>query len=285
MPTFGLIGYPLSHSFSRPYFTEKFERLGLSESHRYLNFELADIGDFPGILDANPDLCGLNVTIPHKQAVMAYLDGLSAEAEAIGAVNTIHIREGKTIGYNTDVLGFEADLLGLLGEAVPHSGLGALTKSLAREGRHGSRVSHTNSIAKTDTDSLQALVLGSGGAALAVLYVLQHLGIAAKTVSRSPKAGQLDYSQVTAAVLAAHRLVINTTPLGMYPKLEGYPELPYAAFTAKHFCYDLVYNPIETAFLRQAAARGAATRSGLGMLHAQAEAAWAIWQPNKATKE
>lgn len=301
MPTFGLIGYPLSHSFSRPYFTDKFERLGLSESHRYLNFELADIADFPAVLAEHPDLLGLNVTIPHKQSVMAYLDTLSPEAKAIGAVNTIHIQDGKTRGYNTDALGFEADLLDLLGEAAP-LGPEKLSKNTAQKGEHGSRIyaslgmgmgdSQSDMTSPVETSSgipnpsaLQALVLGTGGAALAVNYVLQRLGIEARLVSRRPQAGQLSYEEVTAAVLAAHRLVINTTPLGMYPHLEDSPALPYEAFTARHFCYDLIYNPEQTKFLRRAAAQGVATRNGLGMLHAQAEAAWAIWQPNKATKE
>ncbi len=291
MPTFGLIGYPLSHSFSRPYFTDKFERLGLSESYRYLNFELVDIAHFRAILETHPDLVGLNVTIPHKQSVMAYLDALSPEAKAIGAVNTIHIKQGQTIGYNTDALGFETDLLELLGEVWP-LGPGELQKRMALKGKHGSCDSQSDNTSPAGTSldvsnfqGLQALVLGTGGAALAVNYVLQRLGIEAKLVSRRPQAGQLSYEEVTAAVLAAHRLVVNTTPLGMYPQLEDSPALPYEAFTVQHRCYDLIYNPAQTEFLRQAAAQGAATRSGLGMLYAQAEAAWAIWQSNKVTKE
>lgn len=302
MPTFGLIGYPLSHSFSRPYFTDKFERLGLSESHRYLNFELAEIADFPAVLAKYPDLLGLNVTIPHKQSVVAYLDALSPEAAAIGAVNTIHIQHGKTTGYNTDALGFEADLLDLLGEAAP-IGPGELLKDTAPKGKHGSRIyarPHTSTVGESQSDKispaetsldvsslqgLRALVLGTGGAALAVNYVLQRLGIGVKLVSRHPQAGELSYEAVTASVLAAHRLVVNTTPLGMFPQVSNSPALPYEAFTVQHFCYDLIYNPEQTEFLRQAAEQGAATRNGLGMLHAQAEAAWAIWQPNKVTEE
>ncbi len=280
MPTFGLLGYPLSHSFSRPYFTDKFAQLGLSDTHRYLNFELADLADFPTILAAQADLGGLNVTIPYKQAVMAYLDALSPEARAIGAVNTILVENGKTTGYNTDVLGFEADLLDFLGSAYAPVGLGGgatSSSTLALQDRPCPSERSDSQEADREPLALRALVLGTGGASLAVQYVLRTLGIPATLVARQAGANRLTYAALTAPILAEHRLVINTTPLGMYPQLDSCPELPYAAFSAQHFCYDLVYNPRLTTLLRLAAEQGAATRNGLGMLHGQAEAAWLIW--------
>ncbi|MEM9259886.1 MAG: shikimate dehydrogenase [Bacteroidota bacterium] len=278
--TFGLIGYPLTHSFSQPYFTEKFAQLGLAESHLYRNFELADISDFPAILKAHPDLRGLNVTIPHKTAVIPYLDYLDPDAAAIGAVNTILVDErGETTGFNTDVIGFKMDLVDFIDATLrPHRGSASTSRPAVDSEPGFYAVPNT----PNGTDSApwigwKALVLGTGGAAQAIHHVLEGMGIGAQAVSRHSGPNQLTYAEVSPAILADHRLVINTTPLGMYPKINTYPELPYAYFAATHFCYDLVYNPAQTSFLRQAAARGAKTRSGLGMLHGQAEAAWAIW--------
>jgi shikimate dehydrogenase len=243
MPRFGLIGYPLSHSFSGRYFTEKFARLGLSDSHRYDLFPLPELAALPALLAEIPDLRGLNVTIPYKQDVLAYLDELSPAAGQIGAVNTIDFRAGKRIGHNTDVIGFRTDLLDFLGPARPE----------------------------------RALVLGTGGAARAVRWVLDELAIPATFVSRSPAAGQVPYAELDAPLMEQHRLVINTTPLGMSPREATKPAIPYAAIGAKHYLYDLVYNPAQTAFMAAGKAQGAATRNGLAMLTLQADAAWTIW--------
>ena len=243
MPQFGLIGYPLSHSFSRRYFTEKFARLGLSDTHQYALYPLEDIGALPQLLAETPGLRGLNVTIPHKRAVLSYLDELAPAAAEIGAVNTIDIRQGQLIGHNTDVIGFRTDLLNLLGEDRPE----------------------------------RALILGTGGAAQAVKWVLDGLGIPATYVSRNPAPGQLDYAAVDELTLRNHRLIVNTTPLGMSPNIEAKPALPYSAIGAKHYLYDLVYNPAETAFMAAGKAQGAATSNGLKMLILQADAAWQIW--------
>ncbi|NJB85167.1 shikimate dehydrogenase [Lewinella marina] len=249
MPTFGLLGYPLSHSFSRGYFTAKFADLGLSDTHRYLNFEIPTLEDFQKILDEYPDLRGLNVTIPHKQGVVALLDAIDPAAERIGAVNTILIEDGKTRGFNTDYLGFRDDLLAQL--------------------RSQQRF--------TNLRGQSALILGSGGAALAVREALLDLSVKPVTVSRSARAGQLSYADLDRDTLTTHRLIVNTTPLGMYPQVETAPEIPYELLTPAHFCYDLIYNPAETRFMRLARGAGAGAANGMGMLHSQAEAAWNIW--------
>ncbi|ASZ11368.1 shikimate dehydrogenase [Chitinophaga pendula] len=241
MKVYGLIGYPLGHSFSKGFFADKFAREGISGCV-YENFPLADISAFPALLADQPALCGLNVTIPHKEVVIPYLDELSDAARHIGAVNCIKITEGRKTGYNTDVIGFSRSLTPLL---QPH---------------------HT-----------QALVLGTGGAAKAVLYALQQLSIGYTVVSRQAGNHTIDYTAVDAALLETHTLIINTTPLGMYPKVETAPELPYAALGSRHLLYDLVYNPAMTRFLEYGAAQGAATKNGHEMLVLQAEASWEIW--------
>lgn len=255
--TFGLIGYPLSHSFSRGYFTEKFAELGLAPTHRYLNFEMPEVTELDRVLRDHPDLRGLNVTIPHKRAVLDRLDALDPAAERIGAVNTILVRDGKLTGYNTDYLGFSRDLVTKLTGTNWGADAGAVKHKMA--GR-------------------RALVLGTGGAALAVREALTALGFTVLFVSRLPDAGQISYLDVSEETIADHLLVVNTTPLGMSPRVDAKPNIPYAALTPAHFCYDIVYNPAETAFMRAAAARGAGTANGLGMLHGQAEAAWEIWR-------
>lgn len=244
---FGLIGYPLSHSFSKRYFTEKFAKAGITDAH-YELFPLQSVEELPGLLEAYPNIVGLNVTIPYKQAVLPYLDSLDESAAAVGAVNTIRRSSSGLIGYNTDVVGFEADLLSFLQKA------GA------------------------EPDGLQALVLGTGGAAKAVAYVLGKLGIGYTYVSRSAEAGQLAYEALSADVLRRCRLIINTTPLGMAPETERSPNLPYEALMSEHLLYDLVYNPAQTQFMQRGQAQGASTANGLGMLHGQAEKAWEIWQ-------
>lgn len=249
MKKLGLIGYPLSHSFSKGYFAEKFKKENIP-NHRYDNYAIPTIADFPNLLASQTTLVGLNVTIPYKEQVIPYLDSLDSKAAAIGAVNTIRIADGKTKGFNTDIDGFEYSLRTLLGEAI--------------------------------TSPLRALVLGTGGAAKAVHYVLQQLGIVFQTVSRHADKGDLTYEQLNAASMTAHRLIVNTTPLGMSPHVERAPDLPYEQLGTQHFLYDLIYNPAETRFLERGRLAGAKTTNGLEMLHIQAERAWEIWNTKNA---
>jgi shikimate dehydrogenase len=244
---YGLIGYPLGHSFSRQYFTDKFERERIPNSE-YRLFEMPDMSALPALIRHTPGLRGLNVTIPHKTAVLAYLDHIDDVAAAVGAVNTICIApDGELQGYNTDVQGFTDALLHWL-------------PGFAQE-------------------PLPALVLGSGGAAKAVGYALSRLGSAHQVVSRTPFEGQLGYTD-TVGWLGSHAkaLIVNTTPLGMYPNVDSCPLLPWASIGKGHCVFDLVYNPSDTLLLREAIARGAAVQNGLGMLYAQAEHAWRLWQ-------
>lgn len=242
MRRFGLIGKKLGHSFSKRYFTEKFARLGIADAV-YELYELPEISDLPDLLANEPELVGLNVTVPYKEAVIPYLDSLDESAAKIGAVNTIKLANGKTTGYNTDFIGFRDTLRNFL-PAIP-----------------GHR----------------ALVLGTGGAAKAVWAALDALGIPYTCVSRTPAPNQLSYTSITPEVLQRYTLLINTTPLGMAPDTESTLSIPYEALTQKHYLYDLVYNPEETVFLRKGREAGAHTLNGLPMLHAQAEAAWQIW--------
>jgi len=245
MKTYGLIGYPLSHSFSKKYFSEKFQHEGITD-HQYELFPIADIKSLPDLLSEHPSLCGLNVTIPHKVNVLCYLNEVDEAAEKIGAVNCISIKnfEGETYlkGYNTDAYGFEESLKPLLGP-----------------------------------QHKKALVFGDGGAAKAVKYVLEKLNIQYQVVVRTAVPGAMLYSEITPEILTSHRLLINTTPLGMSPNIDTFPEIDYSLVGPGHLAYDLVYNPLETAFLAKAAERGAAVKNGLEMLHKQAEKAWAIW--------
>lgn len=242
MRRYGLIGYPLSHSFSQRYFTEKFEREGI-RGCSYSNFPLASIDELSAVL-ADPELCGLNVTIPYKEQVLPFLDARSPVVEAIGACNCIRIEGGRRTGHNTDVVGFEQSLL-------PHLG------------------SHHR----------RALVLGTGGAAKAVEYVLGRLDIGYRLVTRRPRpdTGDLGYEQVDAALLTAYTLIINTTPLGMHPHTEECPPLPYEALGPRHYLFDLIYNPARTLFLQKGEARGAVVENGHEMLVLQAEESWRIW--------
>lgn len=241
--TYGLLGRTLSHSFSPRYFADKFAREGISDA-QYHAFELAEVSDLPALLARTPTLRGLNVTIPYKEQVIPYLDRLSPAARAIGAVNTIAFEGDALVGHNTDVVGFRQSLLTLL---------------------------------PAERAGLQALVLGTGGAAKAVAYVLEQLELPYRLVSRTREKADLVYQEVTAAVLEEHLLLINTTPLGTYPDVEAHPDLPYSALSAKHLLFDLIYNPAETVFLQRGRVRGAKTLNGLPMLEAQAEAAWDIW--------
>jgi shikimate dehydrogenase len=235
---YGLIGYPLSHSFSPSYFSKKFADLGLNNAE-YLAYELKDISEIEALLDSN--VKGLNVTIPYKEQVLAYLGRLSPQAKAIGAVNTIEITGEEVIGHNTDVYGFQESLtLFLDGVSIE-----------------------------------KALVLGSGGAAKAVKYALKDMGITFTTVSRRPI--YLQYDEISQEILQSHRLIINTTPLGMSPKINAAPMIPYHHLTSEHFLYDLVYNPEKTLFLKRGSAKGAAVKNGYDMLVLQAEKSWEIW--------
>jgi shikimate dehydrogenase len=238
---FGLIGYPLSHSFSKKYFTAKFENEGLDDCV-YELFPLEQIESFPELIAAHSNFKGLNVTIPYKEQVLPYVHELSDAVKEIGACNCIKVENGKLIAYNTDVIGFEQSLKPLL---QPH---------------------HT-----------RALVLGTGGAAKAVVWVLKKLNIDFSYVSRRSGDGMLSYDEITEETVKGYPLIINTTPLGMQPNVDSKPSLPYEAINEKHLCYDLVYNPSKTAFLAEAERRGAAIKNGQEMLELQAEAAWAIW--------
>lgn len=242
MRRYGLIGYPLSHSFSQKYFTEKFQREQISDC-AYENFPLANISAFPSLIQQHPDLCGLNVTIPYKERVIPFLSAQSEVVRSIGACNCIKIENGVLTGYNTDVTGFEDSL-------KPH----------------------------LQPHHKKALVLGTGGAAKAVYYVLNKLGIAFKEVSRTPAAErQIAYSQIDEAVIAAHQLIINTSPVGMYPKIDECPPLPYHLLTPEHYLFDLIYNPAKTLFLQKGEERGAVIENGKDMLVIQAEESWRIW--------
>lgn len=241
MRLFGLIGFPLSHSFSKGFFTEKFEKEGITGC-RYENFPIPEIGQFPRLWEETPGLEGLNVTIPYKQAVIPFLDELSEAVKEIGAVNCIRRQDGRLKGYNTDVIGFRRSLEPLL---HPH---------------------HT-----------KALILGAGGAAKAVKFALRQLGIAYTEVSRKYTDGTIGYEAVTPEIMKSHLLIVNTTPLGMYPDIAGAPPIPYDLISKDHLLYDLIYNPAETRFLQHGAAHGAAVKNGHEMLVLQAEASWEIW--------
>jgi shikimate dehydrogenase len=242
MRKFGLIGKKLGHSFSKRYFSEKFEKEGIADAV-YELYELPEMANFPELLAREPELVGLNVTVPYKEVVIPYLDELDESAAQIGAVNTIKILEGKTKGYNTDFIGFR----GTLQRFYPVESGG------------------------------KALVLGTGGAAKAVWAALKALGIAYASVSRNPQENGLGYAAITPEVLQAYSLIINTTPVGMAPDTGSAPAIPYEALTPDHYLYDLVYNPEETLFLQKGRAAHAKTLNGLPMLYAQADAAWQIW--------
>lgn len=258
MKKFGLIGFPLKQSFSKTYFTEKFKTLGL-EDHEYNLYPLEALSDFPELIQNEPELVGLNVTIPYKIGVMFYLDAISEEAKAVDAVNCIKFTQKDLLtdyfsgelsldnmhleGFNTDVYGFEESLKPLL------------------------QKQHT-----------KALVLGNGGAARAVIYVLKKLHIEYSVVSRKATHLHLAYPDLTAEIMDSHKLIINTTPVGTFPNVDDFIEMPYDALGPEHLLYDLVYNPEETVFLRNGRLHGAVTKNGLEMLHLQAEKSWEIWQ-------
>lgn len=240
MDKYGIIGYPLGHSFSRKFFAEKFANEGIDAE--YINFEIPHIGMLPDILRQNPELCGLNVTLPYKTAVIPYLDSMSEEVQEIGAVNVIRVRDGKLRGYNSDIIGFTESLRPLL---KPHH--------------------------------QKALILGTGGASRAIRVGLSHLGIDWTYVSRTPKDGMLAYSALTPDVMDAYTVIVNCSPVGMFPHTGEYPDIPYGCLTDRHLLYDLVYNPKETKFMQNGARYGATVKNGLEMLHLQAVASWHFW--------
>jgi shikimate dehydrogenase len=246
MNLFGLIGYPLTHSFSKKYFTEKYEREGIKDC-KYELFEMKDVSEVMNVIRNNSNLKGLNVTIPHKEAVMQFLDELDEPVKKIKAVNVIKIKNGKLKGYNSDYHGFRTSLINFLKEG--------------------------NAIAS----STRALVLGTGGASKAVKAALEDLKIEYKTVSRNKGQADLTYSEIDNEVIESHKLIINTTPLGMYPHVDACPDLPYEKMNKDYFLFDLVYNPEETLFMRKGKAQGARTKNGMEMLILQAEKAWEIW--------
>ncbi len=247
MKRYGLVGYPLGHSFSAGYFARKFDALGLAGECSYANFPVERIEELREVLP--PDIRGFNITIPHKQHILSLLAEIDPEAEAVGAVNCVKVLpDGSFKGYNTDVYGFELSLRKMLA---------TFPAPLA---------------------ALKALVLGTGGAAQAVHYVLRKLGIVYVEVSRTASGPQrLGYEQLTPEIMDAHRLIVNTTPLGMHPDIEAKAALPYGCIGAGHYLYDLIYNPAQTAFLREGRVRGAWVKGGLEMLVLQAERSWEIW--------
>jgi len=245
MDKYGLIGYPLGHSFSISYFNQKFADEGINA--KYENFEISSIDQLQEILDVNPDLKGLNVTIPYKEKVMEYLDNVTPEAQAIGAVNVIKVtHEGRRVklkGYNSDVIGFTQSIESLLDKKW-HK---------------------------------KALILGTGGASKAINYGLKSLGIETVFVSRYERPGTIQYESITPEVVKEYNVIVNCTPLGMFPHTDECPQLPYEAMDYHNILYDLIYNPDETMFMRKGRQYGAEAKNGLEMLLLQAFASWEFW--------
>jgi len=241
---FGLLGKNIEYSFSRGYFTKKFDKLGL-ENHKYVNFDLENIAEFPALVKARgKNLIGMNVTIPFKEEVIKYLDKLDKTAKKIGAVNTIKFtKRGNLKGYNSDIVGFEKSLLPLI--------------------NYGHK---------------RALILGTGGASKAIAYALKKNGIKFKFVSRNPmKKKEISYHDLTEKVLHKYQIIINSTPVGTSPNIDKYPDIPYQFLTKNHLLYDLIYNPEITAFLAKGRDKGADIKNGFEMLQLQAEESWNIW--------
>ena len=245
MQKYGLIGYPLKHSFSIGFFNEKFKSEGIDAE--YVNFEIPEINDFMEVIEENPNLCGLNVTIPYKEQVIPFLDELDKDTAKIGAVNVIKIirtpkRKIKLVGYNSDIIGFSQSIQPLLQPYLK-----------------------------------KALILCTGGSSKAIYHGLKNLGIDSVFVSRTKKEGMLTYEELTPEVMAEHTVIVNCTPVGMYPKVDFCPAIPYELLTPNHLLYDLLYNPNITLFMKKGEEHGAVTKNGLEMLLLQAFAAWEIW--------
>lgn len=243
---YGIIGHPLGHSFSRNYFTGKFTREGINAE--YINFDIPDVSELPHIISSHPQLRGLNVTIPHKMAVIPLLHELSPEARAIGAVNVIRVSRNpdgsvRLKGFNSDIIGFTDSIRPLL---RPHH--------------------------------RKALVLGTGGASKAICHGLQALGIEWRYVSRTEAPGRFTYDQLTPGLMEEYTVIVNCTPVGMFPHTDQCPQLPYEHLTSRHLLYDVVYNPTSTLFMQRGARHGATVKNGLEMLELQAIASWRFWQ-------
>ncbi len=241
MRLYGLLGKTLKHSFSKSYFTKKFAEEGINDCS-YDNFELSSIEELPQLLEGKPELKGFNITIPYKEVVIPFLDFKNKVVDAIGACNCVRIENNKLSGYNTDVVGFEI----------------SLKKNL--QDYHN-----------------KALVLGTGGAAKAVRFVLEKLGIEYLNVSRNAQGDTISYNDINEDLINDHTLIINTTPLGMYPNMDEAPAIPYQHLTPKHYLYDLIYNPAKTKFLEEGEKQGAVISNGHEMLLLQAEESWRIW--------
>ena len=240
MDRYGIIGFPLGHSFSRAFFTEKFQKEHIDAE--YVNFEIPSAHLLPEIVRSNPHLRGLNVTLPYKEAVIPMLDSMSDEAREIGAVNVIQVREGRLKGFNSDIIGFMGSLRPLLKPWHQH-----------------------------------ALVLGTGGASRAIRVGLERVGLDWTYVSRTAAEGRLTYSALTPEVMEHYQVIVNCSPVGMFPKVDACPDIPYHLLSPRHLLYDLVYNPEETLFLKRGAQQGATIKNGLEMLHLQALASWEFW--------
>ncbi|QES90799.1 shikimate dehydrogenase family protein [Rhizosphaericola mali] len=239
---YGILGFPLGHSFSKKYFENKFIQEGIEKEASFINFELDNIEKVPSDILNTLDLQGFCITIPYKKAIISYLNEVSPEVAKMGACNCVQIRNGYLKGFNTDVVGFEKSF-------VPH----------------------------LKPNHKKALILGTGGASSAVAFVLEKLGIEYKYVSRNAADGQFTYENIDANILSEYTILINSTPLGMYPKVDAAPEIPYQFITDQHYLYDLIYNPEETKFMRLGREKGAFAENGLLMLELQAEENWRIW--------
>lgn len=241
---YGLIGKKLGHSYSADFFNKKFKEECIDESYQL--FELPTIEDFPRLIKENPQIEGLNVTIPYKESVIQFLDSLADEAIEIGAVNVIKVnKDGEEEwlkGYNTDAIGFKESITPLLRKDITH-----------------------------------ALILGSGGASKAVVYALTKLGITPRIVSRNPSGDRLGYDDLDEATFRKYKLIVNATPIGMYPAVDDYPPIPYQYINEENVCFDLIYNPEETAFMKKCKQQGAVVKNGYEMWYLQALATWNIW--------
>lgn len=243
MKTYGCVGYPLAHSFSKHYFEEKFKKKGIPNA-RFVNYEVEDIHNLPGIIESDSTLCGFSVTIPHKMAVIPFLEDIDETANAVGAVNSVKVsNDGTLTGYNTDVHGFTEAISPFLKDH------------------------HT-----------AALILGTGGAARAVQYALQQLRLPHLFASMYPENDdQVAYEALDEATATSHPVIVNCTPLGMFPDVGSFPPIPYEHLTKEHLLFDLTYNPPETAFMKKGAERGATVVNGQKMLEHQADLSWDIW--------
>ncbi len=241
MNRFGLFGFPLGHSFSKQFFNNKFKTENLNDCFFEL-FPLTDISNFPKLISEHSDLKGLAVTIPYKESVTNFLTSIDDVASEIGAVNCIKIASGITTGYNTDVIGFENSIKPIL---KPHH--------------------------------KKALILGTGGGSKAIQFVFKKLGIEYLVVSRTGKHPFIQYQQIDELICTEYSIIVNTTPLGMSPQIDNFPEIPYQFLNENHLLFDLIYNPDETLFLQKGKAAGAQTKNGYEMLLLQAEANWEIW--------